>query len=74
MDTAIGVGEWEGGGACKDDQGHLSRATGKLVLITIQSVVASLSGPFGAGALSKMHRLKETLPDETQKKFVNWLD
>jgi P-type E1-E2 ATPase len=20
-----------------------------------------------------MHRLKETLPDETQKKFVNWL-
>jgi Ca2+ transporting ATPase len=51
----------------------LSRATGKLVLVTIQSVVASLSGPFGAGALSKMHRLKQTPPDETQKKFVNWL-
>jgi hypothetical protein len=49
----------------------LSRATGKLV--TIQSVVASLSGPFGAGALSKMHRLKEILPDEMQKTFVNWL-
>jgi hypothetical protein len=74
MDIVIGVGERKGGQASKDEQGHLSRATGKLVLVTIQSVVASLSGPFGAGALSKMHQLKEILPDETQKKFVNWLD